>query len=512
MNWMCCSLNVMFLLESVLGILPAPSNVSVNSVNFLHILHWNPGPATPPGVQYKVFSRLSGEKEKKTQNDNTTTATSLQLNLDKYKYYFTVQAFYNGTWSPESEEVSFSPFEQTIIGPPEVTVTECGNCIQINMSLPEADKSSGIPNNDIMAIYKAKFRVLWKRSNKIEEVYKTEARSVKINNLEKGKQYCVQIQTEITMNKNTEPSTWVCTTTSIAELDRVPVLGITLGLLICFTGALMTLTCCLYYTGFLCKLQASLPRALIMALMHAKSLPVEETSPDLISVCSDTSKQKYTITTSLCPTPRITCSGMKDEEVGEEEEENEGSNFYINRDGENLSRESSCHDSCNVLRTSLTAKSRAEADTSDISSETVPAELDQLKTGVENDTFLSRWPEMEVKEQLIFELGEEMDEKTVNMSENVNLSSVTLTAIAIHEKGQLNSEDSHADSLRLSELEPLMFAATKQSLLHTDMPTDSDDLTSTECTCFGETGYEYRCDDLETQDKLGKEQFLGYMG
>ncbi|XP_019731218.1 interferon alpha/beta receptor 2-like isoform X2 [Hippocampus comes] len=220
MNWMCCSLNVMFLLESVLGILPAPSNVSVNSVNFLHILHWNPGPATPPGVQYKVFSRLSGEKEKKTQNDNTTTATSLQLNLDKYKYYFTVQAFYNGTWSPESEEVSFSPFEQTIIGPPEVTVTECGNCIQINMSLPEADKSSGIPNNDIMAIYKAKFRVLWKRSNKIEEVYKTEARSVKINNLEKGKQYCVQIQTEITMNKNTEPSTWVCTTTSIAELDR----------------------------------------------------------------------------------------------------------------------------------------------------------------------------------------------------------------------------------------------------------------------------------------------------
>ncbi|XP_051938986.1 cytokine receptor family member b1 isoform X2 [Hippocampus zosterae] len=438
-----------------------------------------------------------------------TTATSLQLKLDKYKYYFTVQAFYNGTWSPESEEVSFSPFEQTLIGPPKVTVTECGNCIQINISLPEADKSSGIPNNDIMAIYKAKFRVLWKKSNKTEEVYKTQARSVKINNLEKGKQYCVQIQTEITMNKNTEPSTWVCTTTSIAELDRVPVLGITLGLLICCIGTLMTLTYCLYYTGFLCKLQATLPRALITVLMHAKSLPVEETSPDLISVCSDTFKQKYPIITSLCPTPRITCS---DEEVGEEEDENEGSNFYINRDGEKLSRESSCHDSCNVLRTSLTAKSRAEADISDISSETVPAKRDQLKTGVEKDTFLSRWPEMEVKEQLIFELEEEMDEKTINMSENVNLSSVTLTATAIHEKGQVNSEDAHADSLRLSEWEPLMLAATKQSLLHTDMPTDSDDLTSTECTCFGETNYERGCDDLETQDKLREEQFLGYMG
>lgn len=118
---------------------------------------------------------------------------------------------------------------------------------------------------------------------------------------------------------------------------------------------------------------------------------------------------------------------------------------------------------------------------------------------------------MEVKEQLIFELEEEMDEKTVNISENVNLSSVTLTAIAIHEKGPLNSEDSNADSLRLSEWEPL-FLATKQSLLHTDMPTDSDDLTSTECACFGETNYECRCDDLETQDKLEEEQFLGYMG
>ncbi|KAM9802242.1 interferon alpha/beta receptor 2-like isoform 7-T9 [Syngnathus typhle] len=208
-------------LTSVLGTLPTPSNLSVNSVNFLHILHWDPGPGTPPGVQYTVFSRLSGEKVKEALNDYTT-ATSLQLRLDDYKYYLTVQAFFNGTWSPESEEISFTPFEQTLIGPPKVMVTDCGNCILINISLPKADKSSGIPNNDILAFYKGKFRVLWKKSNKTE-VCKTEASSVKIDNLETGKEYCVQIQTEITMNNNTKPSTWVCTFSSTtADLIRDP--------------------------------------------------------------------------------------------------------------------------------------------------------------------------------------------------------------------------------------------------------------------------------------------------
>lgn len=49
-------------------------------------------------------------------------------------------------------------------------------------------------------------------------------------------------------------------------ISTVPVLGTTLGVLICCIGTLMTLTCCLYYTGFLCKLQATLPRALIVSI------------------------------------------------------------------------------------------------------------------------------------------------------------------------------------------------------------------------------------------------------
>ncbi|XP_061647864.1 interferon alpha/beta receptor 1-like isoform X2 [Phyllopteryx taeniolatus] len=507
MNWLPRCLNVMFLLHSVLGALPVPSNLSVESVNFHHILHWDPGPATPPGVQYKVFSRLSGKREKETQSVYTT-ATSLQLKLDKYKYYLTVQAFYNGTSSPESEDISFTPLEQTIIGPPKVILTEYDNSIQINISLPEADKSSGIPNNDILAFYKGKFRILWKKSNNIEEVHTTEDRSVTFDNLEKDKRYCVQIQIEIIMNENTLPSTWVCTLTRNPDPLRVPVfLGTTVGLLIFCIGALMALTYCLYDIGVLCKLQETLPRALTMALNHAKFLPVEETSPDLISNCSVIHKQKYT--TALYPAHRTTYSGSVEEKVDEEEEENKESNIYMNRDSGNSSGESTCRYSCDVFRSFSSVRSHTEADTSNLSSD--KSGVDQLETRVENeDTRMCRRPETEVEEQLIFQLEGEMNENTVNMSESVNLLSVTLTAIVNCEKEELNTEDSLVDSLGLSVKEPL--TATKQNLCHTDVQTDLGDLTSMKCTHFDETCYEYRCEDVETQEELEEEQFLGYIG
>ncbi|XP_061548249.1 cytokine receptor family member b1 isoform X2 [Phycodurus eques] len=504
MNWLPRCLNVMFLLHSVLGALPVPSNLSVVSVNFHHILHWDPGPATPPGVQYKVFSRLSGKREKETQSVYTT-ATSLQMKLDKYKYYLTVQAFYNGTSSPESEDISFTPLEQTIIGPPKVILTEYNNSIQINISLPEADKSSGIPNNDILAFYKGKFRILWKKSNNIEEVHTTEDRSVTFDNLEKGKQYCVQIQIEITMNENTPPSAWVCTITRIPVPRRVPVfLGTTAGLLIFCIGALMALTYCLYDIGVLCKPQENLPRVLITTLNHANFLPVEETSPDLISNCSVIHKQKYT--TALYPAHRTTYSGRVEEKVEEEEEE---SNIYINRDSGNSSGESTCRYSCDVFRTFLSVRSHTEADTSNVSSD--KSALDQPETRVDNEDTMCRQPETEVEEQLLFQLEGETNEDAVNMSESVDLLSVTLNAIVNCKKEELNTEDSLVDSLGLSVKEPLL-TATKQNLCHTDVQTDWGDLTSMKCTHFDETCYEYRCDDVETQEELEEKQFLAYIG
>ncbi|GLD51551.1 uncharacterized protein AKAME5_000458600, partial [Lates japonicus] len=207
----------MLWLDSVLGSLHAPVNVSVISVNFHHVLHWDPGPGTPPGIQYMVFRRMEGKK-RKTLN---TTTTSLKLKLEKHSTYrLTVQASYNQTLSPESHEVIFTPYEDTKIGPPIVSLAGCGNCIQINMSLPEADRSSGITN--IQEFFDATFRIqlFLRGENKAVDYCETRNKSYTINYLKSGMEYCVQVHTKINMNKNTEPSSWKCTFTSIVESRR----------------------------------------------------------------------------------------------------------------------------------------------------------------------------------------------------------------------------------------------------------------------------------------------------
>ncbi|XP_057707786.1 cytokine receptor family member b1 isoform X2 [Corythoichthys intestinalis] len=495
MNWPSSHLNLIFLLDSVLGVLLPPANLSVKSVNFLHIVHWDPGPDTPPGVQYKIFQRLSGESVTQSRNDYITTATSLQLKLDKYnKYHLRVRAFYNGTWSPDSQEVHFTPFQQTIIGPPKVILTECDNCIQINISLPKAENGSGIKNNDILAFYKAtKFRVLWKQDNKIKD-YRTENKSFTVYNLEKGKEYCVKIEIEITINKNTVPSTWKCIITSTTNFNSVPVLLSGAAFLLIFIiGALMTLTYFLYYTGFIGKLQVFLPTALIVAPIAAKSLPIGKTSPDSISIGSDTHKRKkHTVTSALCAAHR---TGV--EEV-DEEDQNEESHGYINKYGEISSKEKSCHQNCEIEETCLTVRSHTEDDASHSSTENDPATLDQLEAG---DTFLSSRPEMEFKEQFIFELAEEMNVSTVSMS--VDLSTVTLPAIDICEK-ERNTKDLLAELLRTSDQEPVMLPSlpvTKPILSQSD----TDDLASMMCD-------ECESEDDQTQETVEEELFSDYMG
>lgn len=47
------------------------------------------------------------------------------------------------------------------LGPPILSLTGCGDCLQLAISLPEADNNSGIV--DIQKFYSARFRILCKR-------------------------------------------------------------------------------------------------------------------------------------------------------------------------------------------------------------------------------------------------------------------------------------------------------------------------------------------------------------
>ena len=57
LNLMTESRVVAFLLAALTS-LPAPVNLSVKSVNFRHVLRWDPGPGTPPGTEYRVYKAV----------------------------------------------------------------------------------------------------------------------------------------------------------------------------------------------------------------------------------------------------------------------------------------------------------------------------------------------------------------------------------------------------------------------------------------------------------------------
>ncbi|XP_054470934.1 interleukin-10 receptor subunit beta-like [Anoplopoma fimbria] len=522
MNCLPLLLYLTVLIESVLSSLPAPVNVNISSVNFHHVLHWNPGPGTPAGTHYIINKRVNG----KNKHPSSSLKTSLKLRLPKVdeEYVLTVQASYNQTLSQESHKVNFWPLTQTIIGPPKISLAGCGNCIHVNISLPEADRSSGI--KDMKTIYPgSQFEVIWMKGKGTmpQGSAITKTKNYTVNHLQIGTEYCVQVNTKINVNRNTKPSAWNCTFTSIVEPSRVFV-GAVAALLIVI-GVLMSSMFSLYYTGFLCKM-ATLPRVLNDFLSQGYTLTPESTIPDNISIGTETDK----------PGNHHNPQAATRDTYSDEEEE--GENVYMDRDAELSSEESSCQDSIDVSGNSKVAVSWGSG------SSTVKAEVGQdtefevevrhggldpneAKAGGTDVSLMPEGPvtgeeKEEGKEEVCWNLG------------NINLFSVTLAALAVCEEGEegekQNTRESLTDLLKLSHLEPLLPTNSKRTLSHTDSQTESDDQTTvalmpptqedftangyearrmdTSSGCNGETQHE----ETQEEEEEEEEEFSGYMG
>ncbi|XP_071341594.1 cytokine receptor family member b1 isoform X2 [Trachinotus anak] len=492
---------------TVLSSLPAPVNVSVDSVNFHHVLRWDPAPGTPQGAEYRISRRVQGTNRIQVLKSRTA---SRQLKLDKNKlYYLSVKASYNQTLSPDSHTVNFSPYKDTKIGPPELSVAGCGNCIQINMSLPEADKSSGI--SDIHKYYDVHFNVTLRKTSGKPELRSsvTRNKSFTLNNLQEGVEYCVQVHTKIRLNQNTKPTPWKCTFTGSVERRDPVVLGAVAALLIVVMGVLITSVFCLHYTGFLCKLKATLPTAVIMALSQGYILTPEGTIPEPVCISSEKDKHK-TQNNPTAPHPVI-----GDEDEDEDEEEEEGINVYMDRDAQLSSGDSLV---CHSGNMSGHSEPTAPGDCGSLL-ERLPAEQEvpdaQFEGGVQHGGLdegetkekVSVKPEggqtgfqgyvtgEEKEEDEEKEIKEEIKEQGFDSSGNVNLFSVTLAALGAGEEEEEEEEQSIRDCLtdfwKPGDLEPRLFTVP-----HTDSQTD--DQTTVEVTqpthkVFSKTGYEGRC-------------------
>ncbi|KAG7467295.1 hypothetical protein MATL_G00151810 [Megalops atlanticus] len=335
MNYIPFAIYLMQLYCQAMSTLPAPVNVTIESLNFEHILKWNPGAGTPPGTGYRVrYSRYG----RKVRHLLASSATMLNV-TDKFKevtwlYAVHVQAV-NGAMTSPATARTFCPYENTVLGPPQVSLAGCGNCLVINITFPRGRAEQSI--QDIYGVFQ--FNIFWRKTGEIQvQQYSTEFSSHVLENLHPGVEYCIQVKPQLTVNKNTLHSGWVCALTSPGDQSLVPtVLAGVSGILL---GGVTVMG--VIYAGFLCKLKTDLPRVLT-SLVEAYYFSMDSIIPDPVSVIFE-------------PTKRGKGDGVDVGDEDEEDEEDRGNNGYERRAAGFSSGTSSSCTSCTAVSsvTSLT--------------------------------------------------------------------------------------------------------------------------------------------------------------
>uniref|UniRef100_F6V1X5 Interleukin-10 receptor subunit beta n=1 Tax=Monodelphis domestica TaxID=13616 RepID=F6V1X5_MONDO len=204
------------LLISVLGILPKPRNVRMNSVNLKNILQWDP----PAFYQGNVTYRAQYESYRSFE-DVCTNIIITECNFSNIsKYGESKMRVRTESVDEQSEWVNltFCPLEDTIIGPPGIQVEPLAGSLHLYFSYPKIENEPNIWTlRDYY--YSWTYRVIyWKNgtSHKFEKnaPYDSEV----LTDLDPWTVYCIQAQGFITSkNKSGEWSQPICVQTTDNE-------------------------------------------------------------------------------------------------------------------------------------------------------------------------------------------------------------------------------------------------------------------------------------------------------
>ncbi|XP_023375483.1 interleukin-10 receptor subunit beta-like [Pteropus vampyrus] len=126
------------LLVPALGMVPPPENVRMNSVNFQNILQWE-SPAFPKGGLTFTAQYLS---YKKFQDMCTSTALT-ECDFSSLSKYGDHTLRVRAELAEEHSDwvnVTFSPVDDTIIGPPGMQVEALANSLHIRFLAPKIEK------------------------------------------------------------------------------------------------------------------------------------------------------------------------------------------------------------------------------------------------------------------------------------------------------------------------------------------------------------------------------------
>ncbi|NXN28841.1 I22R2 protein, partial [Nycticryphes semicollaris] len=200
-----------------------PQKVEFRSFNLNSTLHWQPGRAgeardTLYFVQYKVYGQSTWQNKDDCwgiQNhvcDLTSETSDIQE-----PYYARVKAASAGVYSDWSLSCRFTPWRETAIGPPMVTVLHSNKFIILKLQAPRSPykrkKGSNIPMTNYYELLYQVFII----NNLLDEqhrvlVYEGTEKVIKIEELRPGVSYCIVAKTYVpTLDRSSAYSSRQCT-------------------------------------------------------------------------------------------------------------------------------------------------------------------------------------------------------------------------------------------------------------------------------------------------------------
>ncbi|NXY43872.1 INRA2 protein, partial [Ceuthmochares aereus] len=152
-----------------------------------------------------------------------------------------------------------------ILGPPEVNISSCRNCINVTIKLPASHLRIHKTLLSLIDIYRVlEYDITLKtldgeHKRPLEKTTK-ETFSTVIEELYPNRNYCVSVTVTASINKQSIPSAWKCVTVNaVAQQDynMVAIAGA-----VCFSLVLAGALKCLHAGGYILR-NKSLPRTLV---------------------------------------------------------------------------------------------------------------------------------------------------------------------------------------------------------------------------------------------------------
>ncbi|XP_054908818.1 interferon alpha/beta receptor 2-like isoform X2 [Poeciliopsis prolifica] len=218
--------------------LSAPANVSITSYNMVHILRFWPDPQTPPDARFTVQIHSTRKQRWKTVAECAELTAGQTCNLtsklkDTFGYHMArVQAFRTNQTSSWTTSNLFHPLADTVLGPPEFSLSGCGNCLVLQIR--DAPGTLSYHNAELKDLQKEmELNVRRTRDGAEFTLKQTYQQETVIQYLQPGVEYCVSVSFKSLINRNSVPSERRCAFTSPPPPQHT--LFLVLGLLGGFT-------------------------------------------------------------------------------------------------------------------------------------------------------------------------------------------------------------------------------------------------------------------------------------